>query len=261
MLQIQQQAELIEKQSNSDKELKRSEELEKQSKEREKKANEQLKVGQEEVWNCKQRYLQLANEAKKKIEAAERTADEAAKLKKEQEKRINSVAEEKNNDFRLIYSSIIAIVAIYALIVTIFTAMRSERLISDLQAFCGTLWQGVMFYANNLSQLSTSLADVSNGISQEIIAFIAHWLLYALVVLVGAAIPLALLILGGKWVAGVYKHYCWDELSTLVVLLSIAILVFFAEFMPLNCMLLLLISHVVYIAARWYIHGYRETRC
>lgn len=260
MSQIQQQAELIEKLSNSDKELKRSEELEKQSKEREKKANEQLKIGQEEVRHSKQQYIQLANEAKNKIEAADRAADEATKLKKEQEKRINSAAEEKYNDFRLIYSGIVSIVAIYAIVVTVFTAMRSERFISDLQAFCGTLGQGVAIYADKLTRLSTSLSDVSSGIPQEVVAVIVHWLLYVIVVLVGAAIPLAILFFGGKWVVGVYKEYCWDELSVLIALNSVAILVFFAEFMPLNCMLLLFISHVVYIAVRWYIHGYREAR-
>lgn len=261
MSQIQQQAELIEKLSNSDKELKRSEELEKQSKEREKKANEQLKIGQEEVRHSKQQYIQLANEAKNKIEAADRAADEATKLKKEQEKRINSAAEEKYNDFRLIYSGIVSIVAIYAIVMTVFTAMRSERFISDLQAFCGTLVQGVVKFMlisshGSLRALQTCLA----AYLKKVVAVIVHWLLYVIVVLVGAAIPLAILFFGGKWVVGVYKKYCWDELSVLIALFSVAMLVFFAEFMPLNCMLLLLISHVVYIALRWYIHGYREAR-
>jgi len=233
--------------------LKRSEEIEK-------KANEQVKICQEEVLRSKQQYIQLANEAKKKIEAAERATNEATKLKEEQKKIIKDAVDEENDTFRQIYSSTVAIVGIYAFLVTILTAVKSKRCISDLQAFYGMLWHGVVYYTTKLFKLATSLSGASESISHEIISTIVHWLLFGIVMLLGVAIPLAILFLGGKWVVGVYKQYCWDEISVLVALFCVAILVFFAEFMPLNCMLLLIISHVVYIAVRWYIHDYREAR-
>lgn len=196
---------------------------------------------------------QQREEIQREKTIADRAAAEAAKMKKDVKIHINSLAERKYNDFRRTYSSGIAIVGIYAFMVTFFYAWHSERCISDLQAFCGTLWKGVLLYAETLKTLATSLSDVSTGIPQEIIAFVVHWLLFAVVVLLGAAIPLAALFFGGKWVVKVYRHYCFDELSVLVALVSIAILVFFADIMPINGVLIFVISHVLYIAVRWYI--------
>jgi cation transport ATPase len=252
-LQIQQQAEQIEKLSNSDKELKMSEELKKQS-------NEQVKNAQEEVSNAKCKYARLSNEAKQSIETAKQDTEEAQKLKKELQIRINQEVKKQNNNFKLRYSGIVVIVSIYAFLVTLFTALRSESFISDLQAFFGTIWTGVSFYFKHLSRLSESLADASKGIGQEAIATIVYWLLFVLVALVGMALPLALLLLGGKWLVGVYRRYCADELSVLVALFSLAIIVFFADVFTLNVFLLLLIFQAIYIGIRWVIHHYKEAR-
>lgn len=209
-------------------------------------------------WNAenkRERELmkQQREEIQRKKTITDRAAAEVAKMKKDVKIHINSLAERKYNDFRRTYSSGIAIVGIYAFLVTFFYALHSERCISDLGAFCGTLWEGVHLYAETLKTLATSLSDVSTGIPQEIIAFVVHWLLFAVVVLLGAAIPLAALFFGGKWVVKVYRHYCFDELSVLVALVSIAILVFFADIMPINGVLIFVISHVLYIAVRWYL--------
>lgn len=55
-----------------------------------------------------------------------------------------------------------------------------------------------------------------------------------------------------KFVVNVYQEYCSDEISLLVVL------IWFAEFMPLNIVFRLILSHIVYIGVRWYIKGYKE---
>ena len=117
-----------------------------------------------------------------------------------------------------------------------------------------------MFYIDKLLKLATSSSDVSTGIGQETVAIIVHWLIYAVVVLVGAALPLAALFFGGKGIVEIYRQCCADEMSILVALISIAIIIFFAEVMPVNVLLLFIISHAVYILIRWFIHGYREVR-
>jgi hypothetical protein len=63
-----------------------------------------------------------------------------------------------------------------------------------------------------------------------------------------------------KFVIGVYKKYCADEISILVALLSIAVVVFFAEDMPLNIIAIISISQILYMVIRWYIHGYKQAR-
>ncbi|MDE5937008.1 MAG: hypothetical protein K2G83_06360, partial [Ruminococcus sp.] len=56
-----------------------------------------------------------------------------------------------------------------------------------------------------------------------------------------------------KTAVNIYREYCYDEISLFVVLLSIVILVWFADFMPINIILLFVLSHIVYIGIRWYI--------
>ena len=57
-----------------------------------------------------------------------------------------------------------------------------------------------------------------------------------------------------------YTEHCWDEISPLVALCSLAIMVWEAELMTLNIVLLLILSHAAYIIVRWYIDGYKEAR-
>ena len=260
MSQMQQQAEQIEKLCNSDKELKRSEELEKQSREREKLINSQLKKSQEEVALFKRKYQKLADEAKQKIERADQAADKSEQLKKDQKSYIEKAAEEKYTQLKSLYLGLVIAVGIYAFTVTLFTAFKSKRCISDCRTIFETFQKEITFYVDKLFKLAASLADVSTGIGQETVLIIVHWLIYTLIVLVGAALPLTAVYFGGKGIVGVYRQCCADEISVLVALISLAIVIFFAELMPLNVLLLLIISHVIYIFIRWFIHGYREAR-
>ena len=68
------------------------------------------------------------------------------------------------------------------------------------------------------------------------------------------------LFFGGKALVNCYTKHCLDEISPLVALISLAILVWGAKLMPLNIVLLLIISHAAYIFVRWYIDGYKEAR-
>lgn len=63
---------------------------------------------------------------------------------------------------------------------------------------------------------------------------------------------------GGKAVLKLYQDCCYDEISLFVASVSIILLVWFAELMPLNIVLILILSHIGYIGVRWYIKGYKE---
>ena len=240
--------------------MKQSKELERQSKEREKLVNSQLKKSQEEVTLFKRKYQQLADEAQQKIEKAGQAAKESERLKKNQQSYIEKVAEEKYKKFRSSYFGIIIIVGIYAITVTLFTALKSKRCISDCKAIFEAFLKVAMFYTDNLLKLSKSLSDVSTGIGQETISAIVYWIIFILILSVGAALPLVALFFVGKEIVRVYQRCCADEISVIVALISFAIVIFFAEVMPVNVLLLFMGSHAIYILIRWYIHGYREAR-
>lgn len=136
----------------------------------------------------------------------------------------------------------------YGVLCTVFTAVRSERFVSDFKAFFGTIWA----------------SQIGDKIPQEIVAFIVHWLvLIAVVVLVGGG-AILLLFIGVEWIYQNYKSDYADTTSLAVALASLAISVFFAEpiraVIPINLLLLLIITHVLYVGVRWFIKGYRESR-
>ena len=77
----------------------------------------------------------------------------------------------------------------------------------------------------------------------------------------GAGIFLAFI---GIKIVGLYKKYCWDIITVLVILISIAIAIYFADWirtiLPVNLLFLLLLVQVIYVVIRWYVKGWRETR-
>ena len=109
-----------------------------------------------------------------------------------------------------------------------------------------------------------NMAQISDGIFNPVIAGIIYWLIRILVCggcLVGAGILIAFI---GIKIAGLYKKYCWDMITIMVMLISMAIAIYFGDWiknvLPVNLLLLLLFVQLVYVGIRWYVKGWRETR-
>ena len=124
-----------------------------------------------------------------------------------------------------------------------FTGFKSERVqldcINAFNAVIGTL----MMIINGIENISGQITGAI-GIPEPIaIIFVA---------IVTFGIICMIIFFSRKFVVNVYQEYCSDEISLLVVL------IWFAEFMPLNIVFMLILSHIVYIGVRWYIKGYKE---
>nr|WP_296965981.1 DUF6040 family protein [uncultured Mediterraneibacter sp.] len=109
-----------------------------------------------------------------------------------------------------------------------------------------------------------SFGQLSNGISNSIISGIVYWLIAAIVMGILFIIT-GLLIIGIAYQVGkIYRKYCWDIISTMVALMSTAIVIYFGEWIksviPINLIVLLLLVHVVYIGIRCYVKDWREER-
>ena len=97
-----------------------------------------------------------------------------------------------------------------------------------------------------------------------VIAGIIYWLIRILICggcLVGAGILLAFI---GIKIAGLYKKYCWDMITIMVILISMAIAIYFGDWiktvLPINLLFFLLFVQLVYVGIRWYVKGWRENR-
>ena len=208
-----------------------------------------------------QRKANAAIEAAKKKETEAQTAKNAAeKIKRQQKKLIQERAEELKSQFRYKWGASAAVLIIYSLLATVLTAYKSERCVSDITAagqFISNAFKGI---CSVIYSLANGAGSVGTHIQQPIVSTIVTYLLMILVIVLCIAAILAALYFGGKFLVDCYTTHCWDEISPLVALVSLAILVWGAELMPTNIVLLLILSHIVYIIVRWYIDGYKESR-
>ena len=155
-------------------------------------------------------------------------------------------------------------VSLYAVLVTLFTAIRSEAFVSDFKSFFGTIWGFLVSCFDLLVKGADYVSQLGDKIPQPIVATIVHWLLW-LVVIGGVGIGASVLFfIGLAKVVSFYAEDYADNLSLGVALVSLAASIFFAEeiraVVPINLLLLLIITHVLYVGVRWYIKGYRENR-
>lgn len=108
-----------------------------------------------------------------------------------------------------------------------------------------------------------NVAQISDGISNPVIAGIVYWLIRILICggcLVGIGILVAFI---GIKIAELYKKCCWDMITVMVILISMAISIYFGDWiktvLPVNLLFFLLLIQVIYVWIRWYVKGWRET--
>ena len=152
----------------------------------------------------------------------------------------------------------------YASVTTIFAAIRSENFLSDFTAFVDTVWNGICQSGKWIVNVGNALAQVGERISNETVAIVAHWILFVIVI-VGAVVAVGVLIvIGEKKVTKVYRENCWDVISVGVAVTSVALVVYFGDwikgFVKLNLVVLLLLVQAVYVGIRGYVKGCKKAR-
>ena len=163
-----------------------------------------------------------------------------------------------------IYEALMFLLIWYSVSTTLFQMIRSKIFISDCVVFFDTIATFVQTIAGWIALIGKNVAQISNGISNPVIAGIIYWLIRILICggcLVGAGILVAFI---GIKIAGLYKKYCWDMITILVTLISMEIAIYFGDWiktvLPINLLFFLLFVQLVYVGIRWYVKGWRETR-
>ena len=162
------------------------------------------------------------------------------------------------------YEALMFLLIWYSVSTTLFQMIRSKIFISDCVVFFDTIATFTQTIAGWVVLAGKNVAQISDGISNPVVAGIINWLIRILICggcLVGVGILLAFIEIK---IAGLYKKYCWDMITIMVILISMAIAIYFGDWiktaLPLNLLLLLLFVQLVYVAIRWYVKGWRETR-
>ena len=164
----------------------------------------------------------------------------------------------------VMYEALIFLLIWYSVSTTLFQMIRSKIFISDCVVFFDTIATFVQTIAGWIISATKNIAQISNGISNPVVAGIIYWLIRILICggcLVGAGIFLAFI---GIKIVGLYKKYCWDSITIMVILISMATAIYFGKWikitLPINLLFLLLFVQLVYVGIRWYVRGWRETR-
>ena len=162
------------------------------------------------------------------------------------------------------YEALMFLLIWYSVSTTLFQMIRSKIFISDCVVFFDTIATFTQTIAGWVVLAGKNVAQISDGISNPVVAGIINWLIRILICggcLVGVGILLAFIEIK---IAGLYKKYCWNMITIMVILVSMAIAIYFADWirtiLPVNLLFLLLLVQVIYVVIRWYVKGWRETR-
>ena len=162
------------------------------------------------------------------------------------------------------YEALMFLLIWYSVSTTLFQMIRLKIFISDCVVFFDTIETFTQTIAGWVVLTGKNMAQISDGISNPVIAGIIYWLIRILVCggcMVGAGILVAFI---GIKIARLYKKYCWDIITILVTFISMAIAIYFGDWiktvLPFDRLFFLLLVQVIYVGIRWYVKGWRETR-
>ena len=137
----------------------------------------------------------------------------------------------------------------YSVSTTLFQMIRSKIFISDCVVFFDTIATFIQTIAGWIILTGKNMAQISNGISNPVVAGIVYWLIRILICggcLVGAGILVAFIEIK---IAELYKKCCWDMITIMVILISMATAIYFGKWikttLPINLLFLLLFVQLV----------------
>ena len=152
------------------------------------------------------------------------------------------------------YEALMFLLIWYSVSITLFQMIQSKVFISDCRIFFDAIGTFTQTIAGWVVMTGKNVAQISNGISNPVVAGIGYWLIRILVCggcLVGAGILLAFI---GIKIAGLYKKCCWDMITILVTIISMAIAIYFGDWimtvLPINLLFFLLFVQLVYFGIK-----------
>ena len=267
-LEVQKLADKNEKLNEADNILKRNIELENQNKELKQSEQNARNEAEAKVSEIKREYQ---NKTKKLIEIQQKTEQLKKQVETTRSRQKALVVEKaddlysrhkKNleNEYKARRASLEVFtlgLLLYGVLVTLFTAIRSEIVISDFKTFFLTIWSFIRVSIKNLFKMANWASQLGDKIPQEILALLVHWLILLLVCFVIGGGVIFLLFTFGTKLIDFYAENMADNTSIAVTLITLSVEVFFGEWMrtwlPVNLLFLFLIVHGVYIGIRAYL--------
>ena len=164
----------------------------------------------------------------------------------------------------VMYEALMFLLIWYFASTTIFQIIQKKEFLTDCRTFFDAIATFTQTIAGLIIQIGKEAAQISNGLSNLVIAGVVYWIIRILIC--GGCLAVAGIFLAfiGIKIVGLYKKYCWDMITIMVILISMEIAIYFGDWiktvLPINLLFLLLFVQLVYVGIRWYVKGWRENR-
>ena len=154
------------------------------------------------------------------------------------------------------FDAMLIVLLWYAIVTTVFAAIRYGIFLGDFTAFFEVLWNSIRQSCKWIVGVAKALAQVGDRIPNEMIAII---------VIAGVAGVIGVLIvIVEKKVTKAYRENCWDVISVGMAVIGLAVAVYFGDWIKalvkLNLVALLLLVQAVYVGIRVYVKGCKRAR-
>ena len=164
----------------------------------------------------------------------------------------------------VMYEALMFLLIWYSASTTIFQIIQKKEFLTDCRTFFDAIATFTQTIAGLIIQIGKEAAQISNGLSNLVIAGVVYWIIRILIC--GGCLAVAGIFLAfiGIKIVGLYKKYCWDMITIMVILISMEIAIYFGDWiktvLPINLLFFLLFVQLVYVGIRWYVKGWREAR-
>ena len=164
----------------------------------------------------------------------------------------------------VMYEALMFLLIWYSASTTIFQIIQKKEFLTDCRTFFDAIATFTQTIAGLIIQIGKEAAQISNGLSNLVIAGVVYWIIRILIC--GGCLAVAGIFLAfiGIKIVGLYKKYCWDMITIMVILISMEIAIYFGDWiktvLPINLLFFLLFVQLVYVGIRWYVKGWWENR-
>ena len=164
----------------------------------------------------------------------------------------------------VMYEALMFLLIWYSASTTIFQIIQKKEFLTDCRTFFDAIATFTQTIAGLIIQIGKEAAQISNGLFNLVIAGVVYWIIRILIC--GGCLAVAGIFLAfiGIKIVGLYKKYCWDMITIMVILISMEIAIYFGDWiktvLPINLLFFLLFVQLVYVGIRWYVKGWRENR-
>ena len=153
---------------------------------------------------------------------------------------------------------------LYAVIITLFMAVKSERFTENLINFFTGIAKVIKSLVTSAFSAGMWCARAANEVEVYVLQQILHYMIIVVIIALICGVPGLLIYFTGRKYIEWYKKEIADHISMWVAVIVLAITIFFAEaissILSINLIWLNIIVHLIYSAGRAYVRGCKRNR-